>query len=193
MAARDYSRDPRFVYFIQAVSGGPIKIGVGSDPASRLLALQPGNPEQLRIAGVIRGGGYARERDLHTRFRASRLYGEWFEPTPELLTLIESEADSFDSVSPEEVKNVAHRSLGGHERATLGLDVDGPRLRALRKERGKSVSALAAEASISHQYLGFIERSERRPNPPIFDRICDALDLDDETRQVLVLTVAEVA
>lgn len=191
-STRSYDRDPRFVYFIQAISGGPIKIGVGRDPASRLLALQPGNPEQLRIIGVIRGGGFVRERDLHVRFRASRMYGEWFKPTPELLAVIEKESVSFDSVSTEEIKLVYRRAQGEHERATLGLDVNGPRLRELRKNRRKSVSALAAQAGISHQFLGFIEHGKRRPLPPVFDRICDALGLEgDEDRKKLIVTAAQ--
>lgn len=71
------------------------------------------------------------------------------------------------------------------ERASFGIDVDGPRLRKLRKERGKSVSRLAAEAGISHQFLSFIEHGARRPLPPVFDRICTALGIDDDVRDEL--------
>lgn len=73
------------------------------------------------------------------------------------------------------------------ERASLGIDVDGSRLRKLRKRRGKSVSALATEAGISHQFLSFIERGQRRPLPPVFDRICNALELPDDARDELLM------
>lgn len=87
--------DPRFIYFFQAVSGGPIKIGVAGDPAKRLIEIQLGNPEQLRIIGVIPGGGRSHEQGLHARFRQSRLHGEWFEPVPALLSFIEETAVAY--------------------------------------------------------------------------------------------------
>lgn len=79
------------------------------------------------------------------------------------------------------------------ERATLGVDIDGVHLRKLRKQRGKSVSRLAAEAGISHQFLSFIERGARRPMPEVFTRICDALDIQETERDDLKLHVRDVA
>lgn len=93
-SARNSGR--RFVYFVQAISGGPIKIGSAIDPAVRLTDLQCGNPEQLRVVGVIPGGGHKREHELHVLFAQSRIYREWFAPTPELLALIEREATPFE-------------------------------------------------------------------------------------------------
>jgi len=75
------------VYFIQAVSGGPIKIGKADDPQRRLYDLQAMNPTKLQILATV-DGGQRREYELHVRFKGSRLHGEWFEPTPELLSLI---------------------------------------------------------------------------------------------------------
>lgn len=173
--------DSRFVYFIRAVSGGPIKIGVGTDPAQRLAVLQPGNPEKLRILGVIPGAGHKRERQLHLQFGESRLNGEWFKPTPELLATIETEAVAFNPPPRPEI-----------ERATLGLDVDGQALRSLRKAQGLSANALAHKAGVSYQHLLSVETGERRPNPPAFRRICDALGLDDNTRNELACTRKEL-
>ncbi len=65
-------------YVIQAVSGGPIKIGrTASDPKKRLRELQTGSPEPLRIVHVFDGD---HERELHDRLSAYRLHGEWFRP-----------------------------------------------------------------------------------------------------------------
>lgn len=65
------------------------------------------------------------------------------------------------------------------ERATLGVDIDGAYLRKLRTRQGKSVTRLAKEAGISHQFLSFIERGARRPMPEVFARICTALGIED--------------
>lgn len=75
------------VYFIQSERGGPIKIGRAINPEQRLKQCQTGSPERLVLLAVI-SGGRDLERSLHARFAASRLRGEWFKPTPELIALI---------------------------------------------------------------------------------------------------------
>lgn len=77
----------RFVYFFQARSGGAVKIGSTSNVRRRLGEVQTGHQEELRILGVCRGGTRF-EMELHERFAAYRLHGEWFAPTRELLRLI---------------------------------------------------------------------------------------------------------
>ena len=72
----------RGVYFIQAETGGPIKIGVARDVLRRLDALQIGNPLTLRIIGVITDVDLYDERDMHNRFAHLRLRGEWFTDDP---------------------------------------------------------------------------------------------------------------
>jgi hypothetical protein len=110
--------EPAGVYFVQAGDDGPIKIGVAraSIPA-RLKSLQTGNPAPLRLLGYlphescdallvrwrqdgIRSGAIAWAHQsrvsvevvLHGMFAEGRLEGEWFEPTPELLSFIEAYA-----------------------------------------------------------------------------------------------------
>jgi hypothetical protein len=80
--------DDRTVYFIQAVQGGPIKIGVAEDVDARLSALQTGSPLPLRVLAILPSSGRYGEAQLHQRFAATRLHGEWFEATPELLAFI---------------------------------------------------------------------------------------------------------
>jgi len=81
---REHSRDGagKCVYWIQAVEGGPIKIGAASDPTgeSRLKGLQTGNPNALRIVGVV-PGHVKLEAWLHKKARSygARVRGEWFE------------------------------------------------------------------------------------------------------------------
>lgn len=88
---RSTSKPPAFVYFIQRGEGGPIKIGAASNPAARLSTLQTGSPEPLRLLAAT-PGSLDDEAALHERFASARLSGEWFEPTADLIALIEQVA-----------------------------------------------------------------------------------------------------
>lgn len=73
------------IYFIQAGTDGPIKIGyVKGDIRKRLSQLQTSNPEELKCIGYMEGGRYEENR-THARFESAHLRGEWFSPTDELL------------------------------------------------------------------------------------------------------------
>ena len=65
------------VYFIQAASGGPVKIGVTTDLGARLSGLQTAHPEQLRVLHSTPGDA-TDEAYFHARFAHLRLRGEWF-------------------------------------------------------------------------------------------------------------------
>jgi hypothetical protein len=93
MLNRDTSRDR--VYFIQEGNGGPIKIGWAARVDRRLSQLQPGNPRPLRIAGTM-PGGVKEERELHRKFKDTRLYGEWFAPSAELLIYIQENCPDWE-------------------------------------------------------------------------------------------------
>jgi hypothetical protein len=77
-------------YFVQAVGGGPVKIGRTRKPMDeRLRALQTGSPVKLRVIGVIEGD---REGECHRKFAHDRLHGEWFTATDKLLKFIRLQA-----------------------------------------------------------------------------------------------------
>lgn len=76
-----------FVYFIQSETG-PIKIGFGRVPRARFQNIQNMSPVPLKLMATETGVRH-RERQLHWKFRESRLHGEWFEPTEELLKYID--------------------------------------------------------------------------------------------------------
>lgn len=76
------------VYFIQAESGGPIKIGYTSDIRTRVSSLSASSPTPLRVLATVPGGA-AVERSLHLRFRRLRQHGEWFTPDADLIAYIE--------------------------------------------------------------------------------------------------------
>lgn len=76
------------VYFIQAIDGGPIKIGKALDIKRRLKSLQTDHYSELRVIASIPDGGVALEKTLHDRFKEYRIRGEWFEPADELIKYI---------------------------------------------------------------------------------------------------------
>lgn len=66
-----------FVYFIQAGDGGPVKIGIASDPEKRLAEMQVGNHVEL-ILLAVRPGSADLERRIHARLLPGLIRGEWF-------------------------------------------------------------------------------------------------------------------
>lgn len=82
-------RPERYTYFIQAGEGGPIKIGSAKNPGVRCGKMQIGNHEELSILAIA-DGLHLKEQWCHQRFAKWRIRGEWFDPCPELLELIET-------------------------------------------------------------------------------------------------------
>jgi len=78
-----------WVYFIQAATGGPVKIGYSAKPYARLATLRSGSAGDLRIVAFT-PGGVEEERMLHRLFARHRIRprGEWFHPAPAILALI---------------------------------------------------------------------------------------------------------
>jgi hypothetical protein len=77
------------VYLVQAVDGGPIKIGHSGHLMRRLGELQRSSPVKLRVIFHVTGGE-GLERYLHEAFAGCRLHGKWFSPETELLQFIEA-------------------------------------------------------------------------------------------------------
>lgn len=74
------------LYMVQSVDGGPVKIGVSSDPIGRLKVMQTGCPLVLQfIALRSESMAYTRERELHNKYAEYRLHGEWFTVSDDLL------------------------------------------------------------------------------------------------------------
>ncbi len=88
-AAANPARADSWVYFIQAVDGGPVKIGYSSNPRARLSSMQTGRADQLRILALLPGGAET-EVAMHHVFRKYRVRprGEWFHPAPTILAFI---------------------------------------------------------------------------------------------------------
>jgi hypothetical protein len=83
----DYS-DRWRVYFIQAGSSGPVKIGTSPNPNKRKTELQPGNPELLVLIADV-AGDIRLEHAAHRKLKHLRMHGEWFRPESDLFAVIE--------------------------------------------------------------------------------------------------------
>lgn len=79
--------DGSFAYFA-AEPGGHVKIGWTKNPRRRIRQLRSDTKLNLQLLAT-RVGGRRREFAYHMQFKASRLHGEWFERTPELLAEID--------------------------------------------------------------------------------------------------------
>ncbi len=76
------------IYFLQDSGNLSIKIGWAKDDAeARRDVLQTGNPSKLVLLATM-PGERSNEKELHKRFDAHRIAGEWFKPCPELLQLV---------------------------------------------------------------------------------------------------------
>lgn len=132
------------VYFIQAVDGGPIKIGSSGNPDMRLSDLQVANPKVLRILATM-PGGTPQEWALHEQFKKYRVQGEWFTPAPEIMALIKyhspKPARSSKPKIPTELANLAN---------SLRLAFD---MNVSIRECGKSINQISAEMGSSGVYL----------------------------------------
>lgn len=77
------------IYVIGSLNGiSPVKIGYTTDAVgTRLSHVQQGNWVQLAVLAHL-PGGRADEHDLHRRFAAFHVRGEWFDRTPEVNAFI---------------------------------------------------------------------------------------------------------
>lgn len=67
----------QMVYFALNKASRAVKIGTSNNPAKRLAELQTASPEPLELLGTIFGDS-EKEEELHQRFSAKRIRGEWF-------------------------------------------------------------------------------------------------------------------
>lgn len=75
------------IYAIQAGEGGPVKIGVARNPWARLMDLQIGNAETLRVVEAIEAPD-GNEWLLHNRLKEHSIRGEWFRPHEEVFGVL---------------------------------------------------------------------------------------------------------
>jgi hypothetical protein len=80
------------IYFVR--SGDAVKIGYADQPDKRIPTLRTANPNALVVLGVM-DGTMTDEQELHQRFAAHRLRGEWFVLCDEIIEFIERSARPY--------------------------------------------------------------------------------------------------
>lgn len=80
-----------WVYFVKSlIEHGPVKIGYSRTPDIRIQDLRVASSYPLQLAAVWRSkDARALESKLHRKFRAHKMNGEWFKPSPDLIKLVE--------------------------------------------------------------------------------------------------------
>ena len=71
----------QFVYIIENVDNGAIKIGVGNDPAKRLKQLQTGSVSELSLVyqSNVCSNAFDIEAECHHHFEKYHIRGEWYD------------------------------------------------------------------------------------------------------------------
>ena len=131
------------IYFVQAVTGGPIKIGIAQDPPRRLWRIQSGNPSRLRITHTM-PGSLEVERTLHKRFKAHRLEGEWFVATPALARL--AGAIPADMTIASQAEEEAYQR--GHDDAEKELRREVAEARMVAEDRARELAMYTTYADL---------------------------------------------
>ncbi len=94
-----------WVYFIRE-QGGAVKIGHTRDVGGRLRSLQSANSRQLTVLGIV-AGDCRLERELHERFFASRIRGEWFDYSDDMADFIRTVAVPHEQGATHEEQDAA--------------------------------------------------------------------------------------
>jgi hypothetical protein len=83
-----------YVYFIQGVTTRLVKIGMSENVGLRLVMMQQGSPDRLRLLGTVAFRDFREalhiEHRLHVRFANCRAHGEWFRPDAALTKFLQS-------------------------------------------------------------------------------------------------------
>lgn len=90
---KEANKDMEFVYFIGSTYGGLVKIGRTFDLCGRLKKLQSGSPVPLEVIATT-FQDVCSEKHLHEKFSGSRVYGEWFQLTRNLIDFMAQLEDS---------------------------------------------------------------------------------------------------
>lgn len=165
------------LYFILNPSLGIIKIGIAGDVEARRLQLECGVGVPLQVLRVVPGGGDY-EKDLHDAFGPSRLLGEWFAPTVELMAVIdgvESVPDcvqrkrrAIDAWAAERERRTLERRAEQAEAAALEraeikrLHAEQKRLEAEKKAAAKAAAKKAAKKREEQEERRRVRAEEQR-------------------------------
>ncbi len=146
------------VYLIQAGAEGLVKIGSTKDIHRRLAMLQVGSAAHLRLLHLFDGGTRA-EHDLHRKFAASRVRGEWFEPCAEIIAgNVDLPSLPFEAPVRKKKPSAEPTSAPREKKPSRWTDpVWAAERRAKCRENGPRLSLLYSKREVAH-FLAAAER-----------------------------------
>lgn len=165
------------LYFILNPALGIIKIGISNDVEQRRESLEHASGCWLQVLRVVEGAEDY-EQDLHDAFWESRLIGEWFEPSPELLGLATTDAPVHEFVAGHRTMIANHRKARTERKATRMKAAKGAarsyhKALALLKAEARRLKAAAREAHAQcfadhaeAERAAVLVRQERRVSDP---------------------------
>lgn len=140
------------IYFLRR-SNGDIKIGRTNNLKMRVMALNSRNKQNLELIGTMPETVF-REYELHHRFAACRVAGEWFQPVPELLTFIDEHTIAPPEPGDSDSQSYVYRKMPRRNPNTKKgagrpkLDRDETFVR-LDRTLAKQIAGYAADEKIS--------------------------------------------
>jgi hypothetical protein len=146
------------VYFVQAGAGGLIKIGFTENLKRRLANIKTSCPD-MRLLTVIDGDKSA-ESAFHFRFKSSRVEGEWFSPSADILEFIETQ--------PKVVEISTHNKLDRKLFASAH-----PLARWIKSE-GITGTEFAIRAGLAQSMISMICTGAKKPGREVMQAIRNA-------------------
>lgn len=147
----------RRIYFLQREDGARlIKIGCSAYPEGRRKQIQIDMKVAVRLLAetIKTDSGFEHERSLHRRFHASRVWGEWFRPTAELLTVIAQVAATQalpQGAEDDRRCDMARRYLAGETLRAIGDDFGISRERVRQILRADGVPSLGHRPEVARR------------------------------------------
>lgn len=78
---------PANLYAMRSVASGNIKIGIAADVGRRLISMRSHTWDEIELVCSV-PSSRSEERDAHLLLAASRIRGEWYKPSPEVLAWV---------------------------------------------------------------------------------------------------------
>lgn len=165
ISRREYPDDsPVQVYFIEASSLGLIKIGSTGMVGRRVSAIQRAIPVPTALIGVV-SGGTKREVELHQKYAAHRVQGEWFSeairPEIDLLLAGQTVIEEFPARSGEIAAVEPHSAPA--EFSSPATAEAGEAAYTLKVEASPADNQAAVDADLEAQELVEIGAADEAP------------------------------
>jgi transcriptional regulator with XRE-family HTH domain len=161
------------VYFLQADSDGPVKIGWAANNVNgRIKQFQTGHFMDLRLIREIPEADRLDEAALHRFFSQERIRGEWFQYSDAMLsvTLDDARARRMPKREPEAYEAAILRGM-----RSLRLGMENEAIRGARKAAGLTQAQLAELVGVGQPFVAQIEVGTRPLPADILARMPSAI------------------